>query len=625
MSNARRVRAHLRQVKERIDPLSLVACLAAVFFAVGIVTTPPAPGLDNSWRAVINGSVGWLQHGDDIIFNYGPLGFLDTPVLVSRGRFVLSVVALLAVGIWTWRLAFVAMRKLVPGLWAAVIAVVIVASAFATGPANAVVGTSLALALGLLVSPPGEDRRRTTALYVALCVVGSLVVLVKFSNGVAILGLVGVCAVFAGRPRLIVERLLIGAVAVPASFLGFWLLAGQRVGNIPEWVWGSMETVHGYGEAMSLEYGPIVLGYVGLVLVLGLIVRQLAALAPALSLSTRLGVLAASAGVMLFAVKSGFTRHDSHEAIFFGVALVAAVAFVSICHARGTSSRSSQVVIAICLLLGAPPLSTFDVPTATTRWRAVADGMLNPSYVEQRTTDAVSQARAEYVIPDEIVSEVGRRPVYVDPWEANIAWAYQLNHHPVPVFQLYAAVTEELDRLNARSLARSPRDQVVLKAVDPALDGRNRAWYSPHYQLQLVCSFRLVLQIDAWTMLERSRHRCGEARLVEQVQLESGQPIDVPAGSDDEIVVADFTPAPHSLVRRAVEGIFKPLRALQIHADGTPFRSVAVPATGPLLVRVPEVTGVVWQGLVYDELSFNEAGSVSFYSMPIDGSVAEQR
>src|SRR5215469_7324240 len=57
--------------------------LTAFFIALVILTVPSAPpdlGIDASWCAVLN----WahqhgLQFGQDVVFTYGPLGFLVAP------------------------------------------------------------------------------------------------------------------------------------------------------------------------------------------------------------------------------------------------------------------------------------------------------------------------------------------------------------------------------------------------------------------------------------------------------------------------------------------------------------------------------------------------------------------
>ncbi|MCI0720040.1 MAG: hypothetical protein L0338_13885, partial [Acidobacteria bacterium] len=58
-----------------------------------VPVTPPSPGLDSSWRIALVIAVenGW-HFGEQILWTYGPLGFLDSSLYANHKLWLVSLV-----------------------------------------------------------------------------------------------------------------------------------------------------------------------------------------------------------------------------------------------------------------------------------------------------------------------------------------------------------------------------------------------------------------------------------------------------------------------------------------------------------------------------------------------------
>ncbi len=333
--------------------------LVSVFVFLRAFRLPPlvSTGLDGSWQlALTEAHLAGLAFGKDIVFTYGPLGYLAAGSAVwsaYRGMvafaFALAVLCALAVAInLTGRSPF------------AVKCAFVIAIAFAV--TEAWTPDVLLLSLMLLWVSPWIRAARGSGPVVAIGFLSGLALLVKFNLGVA--AVAGGLAVFAlpgFPPRLNTVRALAFLVAVVvasgASFASATygvsvslalaivaagaLLARDRARGVPsaaftvvavlcaiamailpayrEYLHYSLQIASGYSSAMMIE-GPnwqlvlafCVLAVVGLILVGN--VRTLG-----------LGESLALALVAFLEFKEGFVRQDLHVLYAFWTALLVCV------------------------------------------------------------------------------------------------------------------------------------------------------------------------------------------------------------------------------------------------------------------------------------------------------------
>jgi hypothetical protein len=82
-------------VKQAYKSAAAVCCIALLGWPSS--GHRPAVGLDPSWKLGATFThVQGLTYGDDIVFNYGPLGFVSAPMVGGGRWFLLGIVGLAA-------------------------------------------------------------------------------------------------------------------------------------------------------------------------------------------------------------------------------------------------------------------------------------------------------------------------------------------------------------------------------------------------------------------------------------------------------------------------------------------------------------------------------------------------
>jgi hypothetical protein len=464
------------------------------------------PGLDESWRALLT----WAfehgkQFGTEVIFTYGPWGFLLEPrgtVSVYPwqvlGRLVLAMagssgIALLGV---SWIRS--AMRR---WIWAA--AIVVLAEPSILVP----------VLLFLLTMPSGVESRWKRPVLMLIAFAAGLAACTKFTCFLLVAALVPLMLMRKGLATI--------ASIVGASFLLFWLVAGQGVSNLPAFVRQSMELAGGYGSAMV--YGRPWIELLLALAICGLPLLQLAGqIIPPVNLE-RLGCLGWLGVCELATFRQGLIRNDD---VHLYMALV-----------------SVGVPIGILLI----PSRDGATRVWPSYWRAVYSVLLfgalagtlslSRGVVVKRAKVLLESFRLYPVYARELPSLRARqRPVpvaagSVDVFPGELSYAIQ-NRLPLrnrPVIQAYGAFTKSLCEKNAAFLEGQNAPQTIYFALDP-IDDRyptmedSLAWRSllTHYTPSSVADGYLVLQ-------HRERPADYELRPVLDRSMRTDEVLDIPS------------------------------------------------------------------------------------------------
>lgn len=203
------------------------------------------PGMDDAWLMVLHHSFETHKHlGSDIIFYYGPYGILRLwryypatfPVVLAGYIFLFLVFA---------ETSWFLLKQFISNYWIRLI---------------------FWLSIFILVSPPQEG------FYFALCVLAFLafdfdrmparnwfiLITLAFISQVkftyccsSLLALAGISAGYLYRRRIPWVVLI-----YVAAYLGFWLIAGQKISNLAPHLRGAWEFTSGYSQAMCSPTYP---------------------------------------------------------------------------------------------------------------------------------------------------------------------------------------------------------------------------------------------------------------------------------------------------------------------------------------------------------------------------------
>ena len=543
--------------------------------ALALLTWPkgiadPGVGLDFSWIAGLYMAVDEGKHfGTEVVFTYGPLGFLAWPVLWFSWLPVLAylhfcVIYFSFTAILTWSL-----NRTVGLLGAAVIVFI----------SFSVVGflsqLPLLLAIGLCFAAMRSDRPEAalTVLVVGGGLLCAIEPLVKLSVGppTAVVILLGLIGARANRR----QWALFAAIAV-GGFFTFWFLTGQGLGNLWDYAVNGSQVISGYGEAMGFDAAETWEAVAIVAFALGLVAfihRAEFRDARARWLATALTAVAA---YVVF--KYGTTQFTKA-----GPPVVALTSLLAIFMMAPWPRRRAGAFIGAFAVLGLITLHAFPVPASLdavsklNSFRKSAQLVLRPGHRQDQVDSSRSSLRETLKVPAGILATVGDKPVAIEPWEIVVAWAYDLNWRPLPVFQNYTAYTARLDRLNAAAVEDPDGPQVLLRKMPNGpipLGGREGFfarqpnWDPPEQNLAAVCNFIPILSEGEWQVLSRIPDRCGPPKLVASHSGDPGEAVPVPQAGRDELVVLRLEGAEVEGLERVASLFWRPTERHAALDDG---------------------------------------------------------
>jgi hypothetical protein len=582
-------------------PAILIAIVTTRYRHITLTTWELSPqlGLDESWRAgLAMAAHHGLHFGPDLLFTYGPLGFLESGGLYFTGTAALSALfvsslhlAVIVAVLWRLRRSF---RP-----WIAVVLTLAFAELIRyVGATETLVIPVLVLGTAVIEDDAHPTLRRWIVPIAALST--ALAVLMKADAGITLIAVSLVIVWFAspGRYR---SELHYAGLSTALFFVG-WLVSGNRIGDIPNWLAGVYQLATGYSAAMGSEVSPR--SEYLLVPVAASTVAVLVYLSTRnVSRSRKVGVWLVVLVAMYIFFRHSFVRHDKSAAEFFILCLLVALALGWRQELRKYALPGLAVLLLCALFTSGPqhPFSDMNpawtVPTAVRQVRDLAV----PSDRHRLVAESRASLQRIYRLEPQTLASLRGKTVHIDPWETQVAWAYpQLRWNPLPVFQSYAAYTPALDRKNAARLASPRGPEAILRSgrwlaaregsEGGAVDNRNPDFESPDATLSMLCHYQQVNATQRWQVLARAPNRCGHPESLGVVKASLGKPVQVPSANDQSIVVAHVRGLYGALVQRVQSVLFKS-SPYDIRLDGEQFTLVPATASGPLVMSTPSNLG----------------------------------
>jgi len=453
---------------------------AALVVLINLVLQPPwqvgmpSVSLDPSWAMVLLHAFdhGW-QFGEDLIFTYGPLGFIMVPQyhpglywialgywLIFHGTLAAAYCVLFR-GADVWKLALlVAVSLIATYSWArdgALFAACFIL--FLLARKDERLATGIAIVLTILMA--AAALMKTTSLLLAL----PTIVLVDLSR-----------AVILKKPPVFTAIFAVG-------FLAAYGAAGQSLDALGTYLFTAFEVSRGYGEAMH------VYGAMKELALFALVVLSLFALITAQEFKkARIGGLflaAMTAGFLFVIAKSGFVRHDvGHVMIPWTALVLAATAYLP----ELQFSRPARALFTGAIFASAAACCVTYVGGAREAGRtAPAGGILLGDMVSQLHHDTESVgtvllggqvAAFEAAYRAQMSSLRAQSPVpdlheTLDIFGVNqaIALASAADYRPRPIFQSYSVYTPDLIERNRAALIGPRAPETILFEID-TVDGR---------------------------------------------------------------------------------------------------------------------------------------------------------
>jgi len=568
------------------SPVLLVAAGALIAWSTFPLTTlQPGGGTDGSWIAALHlaARLG-LDFGTEIVFTYGPLGYLTVPRLFFPETATLGFLYV----------ATVHLGLAITLLWAArrsfglPVALVVVTATLAllreVSPDETTQIGVVSLVFALCVGALREPRVGLSRAWLPLVALGGAVAaahaLVKLNTGVLCGVLIALTALAAAPPgrRLVSGATFAGAFLV--ALLALWALLDQGFADLPAYLRRSFEVISGYAEYQYTEEEGRGWEYLAAAVVTCVLGATAFAASEGLDRVRRGVVLLLTAGYVFVWFKQGFVRHDGHSLAFFGAALTAGIALGWTVRPRAVAWAGVGVLLVALLAVLRPiPWEVHQPALVRQTVRDLVGQLRDPEPYMAAQREELRRAQG---LDAETVALLRGRTTHIFPTEASVAWAQpELRWRPLPVFQGYQAYTDDLDDLNASLLAGRDAPERILRMEEFS------PFENPGAVRELFCRYSEIATGEKWQVLARGPNRCGPVRSLGVARVTTEAMVEVPEAPPGEAVLValrDFTPDPAERLRSLV---WKPYdRSLRF--DGEESRRVAVQlADEPSLLRVP--------------------------------------
>jgi hypothetical protein len=504
-----------------------------LYFLIVYILPPPLPIqpeahlVESSWHIVLTDAfLRGAQFGRDIVYTYGPWGFVENPQGDPRiypWLFGARLLLALAFVLGTTLIAVRRIRPLVGRfLFIAWIALL-------SDPVYV-----LPVILFAVASFSDSEKDRLVKLIVHLLAIAcALTMWIKFTSFVT----VGALTAALAAQDLMKRRRPIIPLEILAAAFGFWLLAGQSLSGLPAFLHGALSTALSYSAEMFLP-GPYA--------ELGLVAALLLAIAiPAVLIHRKLWPRWPSLGwvVLLFflQLKETFVRYDPFH-VWMGIVnalLPCALLLICVAGFFGSEARRlTQVCAALAALLSVT-IAGMQVrtPAGFERFELLGrnmDALKNidalKTFAFGRTLSAGYQRQLEEFRRTKPLRAVSGTAAFF-PDEQAMIYGNSLRVRLPPIPQAFAAYNSYLSGRNAAFYRGPNRPDFVFFDIAP-IDTRYPSAADPYSWLALMDCYLPDGNSGRYLVLRAAGCENASLDLIAETRVRAGQTVAVPVGGD---------------------------------------------------------------------------------------------
>lgn len=445
--------------------------LYAALLTLPVAYSPGAPGLDPSWVFATNYFPhSSFKYGPDIIFTFGPLGFIYIPENIQEN---LPIALIVRGCVWLLLLGMVIMlyrRAAFPGY-------LVVASLLLGQPLLNMMDYMVGITGLLLVLSSDPEEYSFIKHALPLGLLAAVALLTKHSTYVLLmlsLTVYFVLTYIQDRRRPSRASVLAYGFIVLIPFISY-LIYNASLRGLWLYLVGIMDIQTGYSDAMSTLGLPLK-DYFTISLLIGLVfgITMFGTWRKWVRPSCSFCIITA----FFIGLKHGVVRADGHIVFTYAFTLILFAIFImnwSRERIPTVTACVAWVAISIVSLIGMSPLWTV---FSMQRWDPTPR-INQAKYLLQWTGSmAVLSAQTQANLQTDRLAEsflgrIGQSPITIFPSELSYGQANGLNLLPLYALQTYATYTHRLDRLTAeRLLTKTPADARLLMEWN-AIDGRH--------------------------------------------------------------------------------------------------------------------------------------------------------
>ena len=444
----------------------------------GILSFPVFYGLmqndlDPSWRYALNKFTSFnnVKFGSDVVFTYGPLGFLDSPMYIN-GNFVLATFIYIAMWASTMFLFYKLLKKNSNNIYMTILSLLVLFIGSPAGSSDLYIQYCVLMALAVLWIDMND-------IFAAVFLVAATTIAFFFKFSIAV-AVVGTFALFMAAKISIKEYRRIWILFLPCVTIPIcYLIYNPTLRGFMQFIKGSWEVAQGYNTAMSTDQHDQYVFWMFLLMIIyiAIMISQLI-----FKKKQNFLMMLWLAPCLFMSYKHGYVRADNLHVAWAYVEILATFSIVIMLFdvkglyaemMKKTKAGMLQAGLMISLLLVAildynnnlePPWINL-----TSRIQKISEAIYYMS--EDKYIDNMEWISA---IPDDILGIIEDSSYTSYPWEitfieptGNVAD----NFVPLPVLQMYSAYTPYLDNITAALFNGENAPEYIIFKFDTK-DGR---------------------------------------------------------------------------------------------------------------------------------------------------------
>lgn len=453
-------------------------------------------GLDPSWQYAISyASSEKLTYGKDIIFTYGPLGYLIHGAVIDSNFWSILLFRCLI------HLAFfgILINELIKlyslKKWLNLFVLILSSLLFYILGAG-IDYTILFIFLILLPYEIKFQNKYQIILYSLFTgVIAGFCLTTKFSLGICVLGAgiiyngINLLVNIKHRKNLTKYSYQLVICSISTLWTTDIILNGlsKNGASLIDYLRNSLAISSGYSSAMSIVGSKYELAYALLQIILILLLLIKAAKNKENSLGYNLTI----AFVLWITFKHGFVRQDGHVFIF--VKFIPLLGYLSLRNQiHLNKKRLLEYLILIYIIFIPLVIPSFLPAIYLENFTAKIKYMLNINALSDNIIKSNQENLSEMKLPSQVGEFLKNKTVDVIPWEISLIPANNLNWQPRPIFQSYSAYTSSLDKINSQSILSNKPNHIIYNFT--SIDGRHPFFDEPETFTNIFCNYEISSQ-----------------------------------------------------------------------------------------------------------------------------------
>ena len=571
------------------------------------VFAPTGSTLDTSWSWLLGYAfLNKLQWGREIIFTFGPLGFLENTYFYSNHLlwFITAITNIFvrlifnAIFIYfVYLYVFKNKDSIVHNSITFYFFYILIATISIIVSSSIPISMLLCLLATLIIVDTFnldfvKDNKIILIRYILSGVLFAFSSLIKFNVvpfAILFLLLFPFLIGYSFKCKKFFIQGFVGLFSFILAFILIFLLIGQNLSNLPALFIGIYEIIKGYTPAMFLN-GNILQTLAAVTTLLYFIYLILS------SYKNKQKVLFSQLFLLLLLLflvfKEGFVRQDpgirgGHALLFFMNCLIT-VAFTIFLYLRKNLSNSFinfifLIIFCFNIIGGSMNINGANSVNNIIKFINLSFSKHKRIEIQQSIDSAI---RNQFKIDPAILQSISDKPVTIIPWDLMMSQGYNFKFTPQIIPQAYSVYTPYLDEQNAKQILSDVALQKIIYTFED-IDNRYPLFSEPYTFMTVLSCYRTEIAGNRYSLFAR-KSSCHDLNLtsISSIKTELNQWVDLPASTDFMDIYINPTFMSH-----IIDILYKPLSQTYISfklSNGTivgPYRFIPTVSMDHLFVK----------------------------------------